>query len=920
MQSRRNPWVTAAAAAVVLIANVAAAAPGLKVLIVDGQNNHKWAATTPVMKELFEGSGRFTVDVATSPPKGKPMDGFKPEFAKYDVVVSNYTGADWPKETQDAFVKYIAGGGGLVIFHAADNAFPKWKEFNEMIGLGGWGGRNEASGPYVYWKDGKYVRDTSPGKGGGHGARTPYQVRHRDTEHPITKGLPDKWMHCADELYCRMRGPAKNMTILATGYSDPKTKGSGREEPLLWTVAYEKGRVFHTVLGHDVPQMQCVGFIVTLLRGTEWAATGEVTLTKVPDDFPKPDAVSLRAGAKGPEGAAGKTGGLAAYKQGDSRAGWVAIEEQIRAAATSPTKLAAIEAKLLGVLKAPGATFDAKQYVCRILRQIATDQSVPALAKLLDDEKLSHMARHALHRLSGDVAGQALRDALGRLKGDERIGVIDTLGRRGDRKAVAQLFKMLAGADGTTAGAIVSALGNIGGREAADALGAAKVAEELATLKADAILRCADSLAEEGRTDAAAAIYRKAAAPNNPTMIRVAAYRGLALVEKEKAVPVLAELLKSPDADLQRAAGKFLAELPGPAATKALADQLPALSSSGKVSVLGALAARGDRSVAALVTKAAGSEDSAVAAAAVNALGVLGDAGSVDLLAAKTAAPGELGAAARLALTRLGGKGVDAAIAKFASRGETGVRAGIIDVLRTRRATGAMDVFFTAAGDDDRGIRAAGFKAIGELGGAGTLPKLVAMLIDPSKAALRGEVQRAMGSVAARAGGGDAATAVVVDAMKGADNATKSSLLDVLPKLGGAKALAVVRGYLGDASDEVKLAAIRALSSWRDPAPMADLLKVAKTDPSETNHILAMRAYVKMLSMPAKRSPKATTALLAEALKAAKRPQEKKTILSTLTKFPCDASLKLAESLMNDEQLSGEASLARQKIKGAMKK
>ena len=141
----------------------------LKALIVDGQNNHDWKRTTPVLKSLLEETGMFEVDVATSPAKGRPMDTFKPSFSKYDVIVSNYTGDDWPKQTQDTLVEYMENGGGLVIYHAADNAFPKWQEWNEMIAIGGWGGRNEKSGPMVRYRDGKVVFDNSPGRGGTHG-------------------------------------------------------------------------------------------------------------------------------------------------------------------------------------------------------------------------------------------------------------------------------------------------------------------------------------------------------------------------------------------------------------------------------------------------------------------------------------------------------------------------------------------------------------------------------------------------------------------------------------------------------------------------------------------------------------------------------------------------------------------------------
>ncbi|UCF13978.1 MAG: DUF1080 domain-containing protein [Phycisphaerales bacterium] len=164
----------------------------LKALIVDGQNNHKWERTTPVLKSLLEETGLFAVDVATSPASKQPMDSFKPDFAKYDLVVSNYTGDEWPKVTQDALVDYMNNGGGLVVYHAADNAFPKWKEWNEMIAVGGWGGRNEKSGPKIRYRDGKVVLDHSPGRGGSHGPQHDFQIITRNRNHAITAGLPEK--------------------------------------------------------------------------------------------------------------------------------------------------------------------------------------------------------------------------------------------------------------------------------------------------------------------------------------------------------------------------------------------------------------------------------------------------------------------------------------------------------------------------------------------------------------------------------------------------------------------------------------------------------------------------------------------------------------------------------------------------------
>jgi type 1 glutamine amidotransferase len=268
------------------------AAEKLKALIVDGQNNHAcWPKTTPMMKQYLEDTGLFTVDVVTHAPKGEDPN-FKPAFGDYAVVVSNFGhgAANWPAETRTAFEDYMTKGGGFVAVHAADNSFPEWAAYNKMIGLGGWGGRNEKSGPFVYYTDdGKIVRDPSPGPGGSHGPQAPFAVVVRDANHPITKGMPATWMHAKDELYDSLRGPAENMQVLATAFS-PKTK---RHEPIIMTIDYGKGRVFHTPMGHETYSMECVGFINTFQRGTEWAATGKVTLP-VAADFPKAEAASSR--------------------------------------------------------------------------------------------------------------------------------------------------------------------------------------------------------------------------------------------------------------------------------------------------------------------------------------------------------------------------------------------------------------------------------------------------------------------------------------------------------------------------------------------------------------------------------------------------------------------------------------------------
>ena len=270
--------------------------PLTRVMLLDGESGgpyHKWRLTTPVLKKELEETGLFQVDVVTAPSAGGDFSGFKPNFGAYKVVVSNYDTADWPADLKSSFEEYMNNGGGLVVVHAADNAFPTWPQYNEMIGIGGWRHRTEKAGPYWFFKDGKIASDTRPGDAGNHGNRIPYQVSIRDAGHPITRGLPKAWMHQGDELYNSLRGPGKNMTVLATAFSDPANHGSGRDEPMLMVLSYGKGRIFHTVMGHDINALSCVGFITTFQRGTEWAASGKVT-QKVPSNFPTANSVSYR--------------------------------------------------------------------------------------------------------------------------------------------------------------------------------------------------------------------------------------------------------------------------------------------------------------------------------------------------------------------------------------------------------------------------------------------------------------------------------------------------------------------------------------------------------------------------------------------------------------------------------------------------
>lgn len=376
-----------------------------KALIVTGQSNHNWEGSFPILKELLVQTNLFTVDVAKTPAKGGDMSAFQPDFKKYDIVVVDYNGESWSEKTKAAFLAFVKNGGGVVIYHEADNSFADWKEYNEIIGLGGWNNRSAKDGPYVYYKKNKLVVDSvSTGPTGSHGPQHEYVVKARNMEHPIMKGLPVSWIHGKDELYSTLRGPAKNMEILATAYADTTQKGTGRDEPMLMTIQYGKGRIFHTAMGHvgkdeTHPATECVGFIVTFQRGAEWAATGKVTQA-IPVDFPNVGGAILRPDYKETT-LSEDLDKISKYSLDRSTRNYTDLQGKIRKVSANPAALLDIEKKMVKVLQDGDATVEGKKLILRELAWMGSTYCIPAVQELLKNADLKDAAAFTLERMKG---------------------------------------------------------------------------------------------------------------------------------------------------------------------------------------------------------------------------------------------------------------------------------------------------------------------------------------------------------------------------------------------------------------------------------------------------------------------------------------------------------------------------------------
>jgi uncharacterized protein len=294
--------------AILLVSSYAGENQKIRVLIIDGQNNHDWQPTTAWLSQFLRASNRCTVTVSTTPPKEAPAtawEAWHPRFTDFDVVLSNFNGGHlangtrWPHAVEVDFENYVRNGGGFVSFHAANNAFLGWPAYNDMIGLL-WRAPTFGPGIVIDEKQKAVVVPTGQGVTPGHPRRLDFQIVTLNNEHPITRGFPPRWLHPSEQLTHGQHGPeavvrSGDLTILTYAWSEPLHEG----EPMDWVHTYGKGRVYVTMLGHTwknepSPNLRCAGFQTLLLRGVEWAATGRVTVP-IPTDFPTADQISQRA-------------------------------------------------------------------------------------------------------------------------------------------------------------------------------------------------------------------------------------------------------------------------------------------------------------------------------------------------------------------------------------------------------------------------------------------------------------------------------------------------------------------------------------------------------------------------------------------------------------------------------------------------
>ena len=568
--------------------------------------------------------------------------------------------------------------------------------------------------------------------------------------------------------------------------------------------------------------------------------------------------------------------------------------------------------KLVAVLKSDASLKD-KAEACRELSVVGGRESIDALAALLSDEKLAHMARYGLETIPSPLADDALRAALGKLNGRLLVGVIGSLGVRQDTKAIPPLSKLLSDADADVAQASARALGKIGTAAAAkaieDALTATPAANQLAFC--EGLFRCAESAAVRGQRKGAVSIYERLRGVQGLHQVRVGALRGAVLVSPKEGLFLLTQALRGDDWVLVDAAARTALEMPGIEVTRALTAELPKLSGDKQLLVIEVLGKRGDAAAlpALLVVAKQGSKPARVAA--IRAIPEIRQATpAVSVLGELLADPDrEIGQAAFDSLAGLPGPGVDASVMTMLNSGATQKRLAAIDLVAQRRMTTAIPALLKAANDPDAKIRPAALRRVGELGGPSDVPGVLGLLNGSAAGPELEAAEQALADICVRAGNQDASADKLTAAFSQAAPAQKSALVGVLTAVGGAKALKAVRVAATDPSPEVRASAIRALGRWETADAAPDLLALAKSAANPTDKMLCLRGYLGLAAHP-DLGAEQRLALCQNAIPLIEQPDEKKLLLGALGGINSTEALALILPYLDDNATKEEAAAA----------
>lgn len=604
---------------------------------------------------------------------------------------------------------------------------------------------------------------------------------------------------------------------------------------------------------------------------------------------------------------------IAKYDYGQSRESLGSLRELVKASLDSPGLAHQIEKEMIHLLDSD-ATLAGKQFVCEQLSIIGTKEAVPLLAKMLSDRNTYDMALYALQRIPDPAVDLALREALLESESKVKIGVINALGERQDIHVVGQLEKLIYDENLHIALSAVNSIGKIADSGAMEALKRArsKTSGEVRARVLDSYSRCADSLFVAGNTSQAAAVYRNLYAEEELTHIRAAALRGIIRTDVKGAADVILSALKRDNRDIQAVAIGMIRELPPSTDLTKIIQERPNLSGQAQIQLLSAFADREETAAYHAVLDAAKHYDEAVRISALQALARIGDESDIPLLLKKaTEASGIEREAARRSLDVLSGDAVNQEIMNLIPDAAPDVKAELVRSLGQRNVVKATETLLKTAEDPDQSVRRESFKSLAIVSSPEFIDKLIQFVIDEKDSGVRDEAERTLVLVSQKIQDStNQAKAVLAELPSVEDIEARSSLLEVVGRIGDENALPVLRAELKNENPENQKAAIYALSAWPNAEPIDDLLRIAKTSENEIHKILALRGYIDLVKIRSERSHNESIELFRAAMNLATEATEKKMVLSGLGSLWSVETLEVSAQFLDDPDVKPEAEAA----------
>lgn len=588
-------------------------------------------------------------------------------------------------------------------------------------------------------------------------------------------------------------------------------------------------------------------------------------------------------------------------------------------AADAPSTSADKARQALSVLQSD-APAEEKALACKQIAIHGGPEAVSALAPLLADERLSAWARIPLEVLPGTAPDDALREAMGRLYGNLLVGVINSIGIRGDTKAVDALAGRLKDANVDVASSAAVALGRIGGATALGALEASLTTAPVGVRSAvaEGVILSAERSLANGQHGEAVRLYDAVRRAEVPTQRVLEATRGAILARQNEGLPLLLETLRATDRDVFNIGLRTARELPGRAVTEALAAELPRTAPDRQGPVLLALADRGDTAVGPAVLAAVNAGSKSLRLVAISLLERQGNAASLPALLQAAADPDrEVSKAARTAVGRLPGKEVDTALVARLPQASGATRRVLVELAGQRRVTAAVPELFKAANDSDPELRTASLSALGETVTVTELGRLADLLAKAPSEDDQADVEAALDAACTRLPDKAGCAKPLLARLPTSAAPARCSLLRVLGTVTTPEALTAVRSSLTHADASVRDTAFRVLADWPESTALPALMEVIRSTQDETQRTLAMRGAVRLLALGNQPSTQAVKTY-GELLALARGVDDRKLVLSGLGTVPDPAAIRLVQPLLADASVRKEAESALLSLAGAL--